>query len=331
MIATKDVGKNGCGICLQYSTCFALILCCMLCGCSTNSCILEPSITYIPQAKRVECLPSPFEDLSATEKRQAWGKELYIGTALAREMDLYRAITAFKRALILIPRDQEDRRLQIHYCIMESYYLGCKYQDAVDAFETSPLYGAPCTFPAYDDMLIIAYDSYMQIDQEEKAARIYKLIETRDPEKAGDLALSESILNGDFCGIDEFACTHPASDNLENFLCEYSQQSKSVLKAQTLNAVLPGAGYLYVGQQKSALTSFLINTLFIAAAYQFFDHGYPAAGLITTSLELGWYLGGINGAGLAAKEYNQRMYESLGKEVMICNHLFPVLMLEKSF
>lgn len=331
MNATKDATKNGCGN--LYSTYFALglILCGLLCGCSEKSCILEPNITYIPQANRVECLSSPFEDLSPMEKRQSWGKELYIGLALAREMDLYRAITAFKRALILSPKDQTERRLQIQYCILECYYLGSKYQDALDIFETTPLYYAPLTFPAFDDMIIIVYDAYMQTGQEDKAANVYKLIEVREPEKARDLNLSEDFMNGDLYGIQEAAESHPAQENLYNFLCDFDQQSKSVRKAQTLNAILPGAGYLYVGQQKTALTSFIINTLFIAAAYQFFDRGYPAAGLITSSLELGWYLGGINGAGLAAKEYNQRLFETLGKEIMICNRLFPVLMLEKSF
>ena len=184
MNATKDATKDGCGN--LYSTYFALglILCGLLCGCSEKSCILEPNITYIPQAKRVECLESPFADLSPMEKKQSWGKELYIGMALAREMDLYRAITAFKRALILIPRDQTDRRLQIHYCILECYYLGGKYQDAIDVFETTPLYNAPSAFPAFNDLLIIVYDAYLQTGQDEKAAKIYQVIEVSEPEKA---------------------------------------------------------------------------------------------------------------------------------------------------
>ncbi len=115
------------------------------------------------------------------------------------------------------------------------------------------------------------------------------------------------------------------------FFSEYCCKAKSVKKAQMLNAILPGAGYYYVGQKKSALTSFIINTLFTAAAYQLFDKGYFAGGLIVSSLELGWYLGGINGAGLEAKEYNQSIYNTMAKDTMAQNRLFPVLMFETTF
>ena len=46
---------------------------------------------------------------------------------------------------------------------------------------------------------------------------------------------------------------------------------------------------------------------------------------------MGWYFGGINGAGLAAQEYNERVYERLARDTMIENKLFPILMLEKAF
>ena len=79
------------------------------------------------------------------------------------------------------------------------------------------------------------------------------------------------------------------------------------------------------------MTSFMINASFIAASWYFFDHGNYGAGIITSSLEFGWYFGGINGAGLAAKEWNQHIYNIKGKELMIEMRLFPVLMLEASF
>lgn len=79
------------------------------------------------------------------------------------------------------------------------------------------------------------------------------------------------------------------------------------------------------------MTSFIINALFAAATYQLIDRGYVAAGIIVGSLEMGWYIGGINGAGLEAKEYNQSLYNTCAKEVMIRNQLFPVLMFETTF
>ena len=42
----------------------------------------------------------------------------------------------------------------------------------------------------------------------------------------------------------------------------YTENWKSPTKARWLNGILPGAGYSYIGQKQTALTSFLINALF---------------------------------------------------------------------
>ena len=111
----------------------------------------------------------------------------------------------------------------------------------------------------------------------------------------------------------------------------YEKQKKSISRAQFLNAVCPGAGYLYIGQKKSALTALLINGLFIAAAYEFFHRGYTAAGIITSSFELGWYCGGIYGAGEEAKYYNERIYEKKVGTAMNSEGYFPIYMLKYTF
>ena len=300
-------------------------------GCHPNSRILEPSIYYIPQQRFIEKLNPAFPELSPEEFMQDWGKELYLGIAFARDMDLYQALTCFKRALLLLPADNELRRQQLVYNIVLCYYLGNKYQEAIEAFETSDLINIPESFPAFEELIIILYDAYLQVNRPEKAYRLLCLLASFDPLAASSLNLEAAVIEGNTSSLPAVADSHPAQEDVFLFLDNYQSCSKSVPKAQMLNAVLPGAGYYYVGQVRSAITSFVINSLFIAAAYQFFDHGYIAAGLITTSLEMGWYLGGINGAGLAAKEYNEQLYSALGKELMIQNRLFPVLMLQKGF
>ena len=101
--------------------------------------------------------------------------------------------------------------------------------------------------------------------------------------------------------------------------------------AQTLNAIIPGAGYLYLGQTQSAFTSFALNGLFLATAgYFVHEHNYAAA-LITLSFESGWYLGGIAGAKDAAKLYNERLYETHAHHHMRDQKLFPILMLNHGF
>jgi tetratricopeptide (TPR) repeat protein len=317
-------------------------------GCQTSCCKLEPEICYIPPKQFVEYHPTAFPPLDIEERRQDWAKELIIANGFASEIDFYRAITSFKRALFLTPKKYAARRLQMQYGIIQSYYLAGRFQDTIETFEASSLTDCPPDFPALDDLLILLYDSYKRIENEVKASCIMALIQSRNQSQAKLLKLSEAVRAGELCdalvnAAPESTCetdtgiptVSPASQILYQetycFVKNYEQQKKSIRKAQFLNAVLPGAGYIYVGQKVSGITSFWLNSLFIAAAYYCFDHNNIAAGLILSSFEFGWYFGGINGAGLAAKEYNEHLYNTTGKEFLLKNVLFPVLMLKYTF
>ena len=302
-----------------------------LTSCHPRSHLLEPKIAYAPQKKQFHAFESPFPPLTAEEQDSAWGKELKIAAAFARDLDLYRAITGFKRALILMPQDLTVNRQQTQFFILQCYFLGKKYPETIDAFENTELRTVTSAFPAFRELLIMLYEAYLHTEQCEKAEAVMDLMEKGDPESALKLKLFASMVQGDLPAAASFAAHHPEKPDFDRFMRQYCQCKKSVRKAQTLNALLPGAGYYYVGQKKSALTSFVLNTTFIAAAYHFFDHGNWGAGMIATSFEFGWYFGGINGAGLAAKQYNQFLYEDLGKDFMVSKGLFPVLMLETSF
>jgi tetratricopeptide (TPR) repeat protein len=300
-----------------------------LIGCHPRSYLLEPAIHYTPQQKQFSSLPSAFSPLSQEEEILDWGKELKIGISFGRELDLYRAITAFKRVLILIPDNFLERRLQTEFYIVQAYYLGDKYSDSIDYFEQSSLSSVSSSFPAFRELVILLYDSYKKTCQEEKREHLLRLIEKGDPDTALDLKLYSMISTGDLLKYNE--CEFSEREGLQSFISSYCCSAKSVKKAQVLNAIFPGSGYYYVGQPKTAVTSFFINLFTAAAAYYFFEKGNWGAGCIATSLEMGWYFGGINGAGLAAKEFNQSLYQNLGKEFMICRKLLPVLMLEISF
>lgn len=303
----------------------------MICGCMTTSHTLEPQLRYEVTKDDVRRVPSAFAPLTPEERQTEWGKELFLGEKFAREMDLYRALTCFKRALLLIPDEPAERRLQIEYSIVQCYYLGEKYWDAIAFFEDSDLTQAPPEFPVFREMLIMLYDSYDKTCQYEKAEKVIHIIDKCDEELAAEIQLYTYLSIGDIPTSRALAAYTTKNEPIESFLWEYRCKAKSPKTAETLNALLPGAGYYYVGQTRSAMTSFIINTLFIWATYKFIDKGYMAAGLITASLETGWYLGGINGAGIAAQEYNNHLYNSLAKGTMIRNDLFPVLMFGTAF
>jgi tetratricopeptide (TPR) repeat protein len=300
-------------------------------GCCYQERCLDPSICYTPQERHLNSLPSAFSPLSPEERKEPWALEIDIGVTFAKELDLYRALTSFKRAKALLPTSAVERRQQIDFDILLSYYLGRKYQEVINHFEQSTLLEVTDTFPSYDSLLIVIYDSYTHLCAPEKAQGVLSLIRQRAPETASNLELATAILAADLERIRELSQAHPSPDTFESLLDCYCQQKKSPTLAQFLNAAAPGTGYLYVGQHRSAITSFFVNTLFTWAAIRFFEEGDIAAGIIASSLEIGWYLGGINGAGLAAQEYNQRLYECYGKEALLHEHLFPVLQFNKAF
>ena len=304
----------------------AITLTFLLSSCCRVSKDIEPKISYSMKERHFDKLYFPFTPISEEEKQESFGGEYIVGKAFLKNLDLYRAITTFKRAEILIPENREKRKLEMQYYILLSYYLGQKYKDAVIYFKNSSLPRVDKSFPAFSDLLVILYDSYLELQDKKNTEKVKKVIDENYPEISKKLNVSTALLNADLQEIEEFDIPY-----LNSFLDTYNSKKKSVSKAQALNAILPGAGYLYLGQKRSALTTFLINGLFIWASYEFFKRKYIAAGIITTSFELGWYFGGIYGAGEEAKFYNERIYEEETTKLMNEKKLFPFFMLTYTF
>lgn len=292
---------------------------------------IDPRVSYQLQELHFQHLHSAFPPLTLEERRSDWGREYIIAKTFAEQLDLYRAVSTFKRAEILLPAEDTQRKLEVQYDILLCFFLGKKYDEAVEAFENSSLAHVDKSFPAYCDLLLILYECYRELDNVEKQERILELMTKSYPETAEKLKLSRAIREGNLCQIESFAEGFNGPSYLQDLLNTYCHCKKSVATAQGLNALLPGAGYLYIGQKKSAFTAMVLNGLFIAAAYQFFHHGHIAAGIITTSFETGWYFGGIYGAGEEAKYYNERLYERTATNALNEHKLFPVLMMEHAF
>ena len=292
---------------------------------------LEPQINYMVQDKYIRSLHSNFPPLDKGELAQEWGKEYFIGISFAKKLDLYRAVTAFKRAEILIPNELYHRKQEVEYYIILSYYLGKRYEEALDAFDDSDLRIIDTKFPTYHDLLVILFECYVHTGEKEKAKNILTLLKHHFPSTAQELQLSSALTFGHLEDVKKLSFNQSTEKSTRELLREYEAEKKSIVKAETLNALFPGAGYLYVGQKQSALTAFLLNGAFIAAAAHFFHQGHTAAGIIFTSFEAGWYFGGIYGAGEAAKLYNERVYENKALTTLNQHKLFPIFMIRYGF
>jgi hypothetical protein len=310
---------------------FAFFILFLITGCYRVSDQLDPRVSYELQERHFAQLAGAFSPLTQEERASDWGKEYVIAKSFAEELDLYRAVSTFKRARILLGEQDLARKLEIQYDILLCFFLGKRYQDAIEAFENSDLAHVDKTFAAYHDLLLVLYEAYREVKDVDKQAKVIELMEKSFPATGEELKVSLAIREGNLVAINDFASGFHHQSYLDDLLICYKTQKKSVAAAQMLNALIPGAGYYYIGQKKSAMTAFLLNGLFIAAATQFFLHKHYAAGIITTGFEAGWYFGGIYGAGEEAKYYNERIYEASASNLLNEHKLFPVLMLNHAF
>lgn len=291
---------------------------------------IEPKITSQIYPYQGSSVVPAFPPLCPEELQTPWGQEYQIGLSFARQADFYRAITAFKRADILISDANTSRKMELAYQIFLSYYLAGRYQDVITSSLHPSLRDLDRYFPTFHDFLLILYESYQKIHAEEKAKELLQIMKLYYPKTVNKMCTAVALLQGDL-GTLEKTSLENSQPYLKIFVQDYYKKKKSIGAAGLYNAILPGAGYLYVGQTQSAVTALVLNSLFIWSAYHCFTHGHTAAGIILTSFEVGWYFGGIYGAKEAARFYNERLFEKQAAKTLQEQRLFPTLMLRYAF
>ena len=104
--------------------------------------------------------------------------------------------------------------------------------------------------------------------------------------------------------------------------------SKSPRTAGILAGLLPGAGHLYIGKPRHAITAFLLNSLFITGAVFSFLDGLEVTGIILLYFETGWYLGNIKSAIEGANAFNHHQQQA-AREQLLSIHAPPPLNLQQ--
>ncbi len=269
--------------------------------------------------------PSILLALTSSEKNATWAGEYLIAKTFANELDLYQASVAFRRAAILAEVQNPGKVTDLEYGTLYCYYLAQKYSEVIEFFEKSSLRSVDASFSGYHDLLVILYDSYIQTDARPQAEKLLAFIRDKSPETAKKLFIWQAFVNADFTALQELSLQDP---QIKKVLDTFWEKKKSVKTAEYLNSFLPGAGYFYLGQYQSGLTAIALNALFIVASFHYFSKGHIASGIIFAMFEMGWYDGGVAGAGHETKFYNERVYENLSIDLLWKNKLFPILMLE---
>ena len=277
----------------------------------------EELFGYSPsQSERMELLNYP-EGTAPLNRSSDWGREILVGKAFAEEGDWYRALTSFQRARFLMRLEQSaspelEARLTWSECLIYAY--AGKWHDVVTTWEH---YKSDCgiiTKSMNTPWFILLFTAYTYEGRQEEANFFLSLL----PEEQKRSLLEWKNLS--LLTYDE--AIQAKNDTIEASL---AHQMKSPTKARLFNACLPGLGYWYLGQKQTACTSFLLNALFLGAGIQLIQAHQPFLALITLSFELGWYVGGITGAGIEADTYNRRIKEKALLPYLRQNHGFPLL------
>lgn len=305
---------------------------------------ISPVLEYSIQDKYLQHLRSPFIALNEQELDRSWSMEYQLGVAFAEQLDLYQALICFKRAEILIPSQEISRRREIQYRMLCCYYFGKKYKDVICFFEDSLLSNFDENFTATHDLLLLVCEAYIKEKEYKKAEWILQSFDNLYPEESPKLRLSSAVMQGDLTSMqvlckeiwepdtpliaeDTPRCQRAVQEIYQN----YHTHKKSPTLAAALNAVLPGAGYLYLGQTQTAFTSLCLNSLMIASTTYFVLQNNIAAAILAAGFECGWYFGGIMGAKDQAHFYNSRLFEKESHYRLRDYKMFPVLMLHYGF
>lgn len=247
-----------------------------------------------------------------------------LANTLYFEKDFFRALGEYQRFVFLFPTDPRasEAEIQIGRC----YLQGEQLEKAFDHFIR--LFNRKREEPVGRQALIEAIAIRAQQNRYQEAiywTKRFIMIYPDDPE-IDRIYLRLAWLRIDIGQYEQALATldriqpeselYPRARSLSRALQQQPEiKRKSPTTAGVLSAVLPGAGHLYTGRPGKAITSFLLNALFIAGAVAAFQHDSPVLGGILIFFELGWYVGGIRSAAQAAREANEKKEEQYRQEL----------------
>ena len=242
--------------------------------------------------------------------------QLKIADAFMEEGEYYRAVTEYKKFLILFPdsarADYASFEIAMAYFKGEEYGAAARsflamrdrYPDSAYAIQAGYLEGSSqWKLKNYDRARVVLETLVEQQPDSEYAPRSLVVIclAALDENKA---EVSRQALAR---FLDRYP-GHPGEENVKEAVSQLDRYQelpeKSPELAGFLSAILPGAGYFYAEHYGDGITAFLINGLFIAGTVAAINQeNYAVAGIVG-GIGVPFYLGNIYGSANAAKKWN---------------------------
>jgi TolA-binding protein/TM2 domain-containing membrane protein YozV len=253
--------------------------------------------------------------------------QLKIADAFMAEDEYYRAVTEYKKFLVLFP-DSEKADYAL-FRVGLAYYRGEEYEMATQTFATvgqkypNSGYGASAAyFEGLSDWKLGRFD---------QADTAFEHVVTQHPasEEAPLALLAKALASFDAKDLpgckrelERFLVNYPADPRAINVratitIIDENKElpRKSPAVAGVLSALVPGSGYMYAGRYGDGVTAFVVNGLFIAGTVVSAQQEiYPVAGVVG-GVGLPFYVGNIYGSANAATKWNLAARRDLRRRI----------------
>ncbi len=245
--------------------------------------------------------------------------QLRIADVFMADAEYYRAITEYKKFIILFP--VSDKLDYAHFSIAMAYYRGEEYENALPAFaEVRKRFPES---PYASKALYMEGLCQLRLKDYESSRVTLQAVRYRDASsnEASLALLAKSLVAFDTGDtkesrrqLDLFLDTnppHPDAGAAHRALALVSRYEELPMKSESLagmlSAVVPGGGYAYAGRYGDGAMAFLVNALFMAGTIAAIDdENYAVAGIVG-GVGLPFYIGNIYGSAAAARQWNVKI------------------------
>jgi len=255
--------------------------------------------------------------------------QLKMADVFMEEGEYYRAITEYKKFLILFPDSGKA-----DYALFKTgiaYYRGEEYEPSVKSF--SALREKYKTSPYLPEASYFEGLSYWKIKDREKSKTTFDTLSKVFPRSefaplalvAGSLlALEEENITASRNRLEWLTDRYPeysgskTAKEAMTLIDQYPRlPQKSGTLAAAMSAVLPGSGYIYADHVGDGITAFIINGLFIAGTITAIYAENYAVAAIVGGVGVPFYVGNIYGSANAAKKWNLGVKRELRNKVFL--------------
>jgi tetratricopeptide (TPR) repeat protein len=251
--------------------------------------------------------------------------QLRLARGFIEQGEYYRAVTELKRLAILFPHSPQIERAAYGEALAN--YLGEEFESAsVIALNLARNTTVPGRSYSASYLQSLAY---WKMEQHKMALGALSSIAdgAKTPDRAEKLACTEAVYLMDAEYVDAAKAVlerhikgnsdaSSASAGLAALKRFDDMPQKSPTLAGTLSAILPGAGYAYVGRWGDAATSLILNGLFAAATWDLLRDDKYAAGYLVGTVGLSFYMGNIYGSANAAHRFNLQVRRGYRDDVV---------------